>query len=154
MARQNILLEIGPLLEGHLEKSGYVLVDMRLFRDSQHQWVLEVLADRAEGGITLDECVRLNRELGDVVEASGLLQHSFVLDISSPGMDRPLVTKADFKRNIGRAVRVFLREPVEEKIEYCGEIEAVKDEGIILNTGKKTVQVPLDKINKAKQVIS
>ncbi len=154
MSRQNVLLEIQPLLEGHLEKSGYCLVDMRMFRDRQHQWVLEILADRAEGGITLDECVRLNRELGDAVEQSGLVQHGFVLDISSPGLDRPLTTKADFKRYIGRCVRVFLRESVEQKLEYCGDITAVTDENIVLNIGKKTVQIPLDKINKAKQVIS
>lgn len=154
MSRQNVLLEIEPLLKGHLEKSGYCLVDMRMFRDSQHQWVLELLADRTDGGITLDECVRLNRELGDVIEQSGLVQHGFVLDISSPGLDRPLVTKADFKRYLGRCVRVFLREPVEAKIEYCGDIAAVTDENVVLSTGKKTVQIPLDKINKAKQVIS
>ncbi|MBI5872686.1 MAG: ribosome maturation factor RimP [Candidatus Omnitrophica bacterium] len=153
MYRQESLLGIKPLLEKHLENLGFVLVDLRFYKDGQNQIVLEVLADRTEGGITLDECVRLNRELGDIVDNSGLAGQGYILDVSSPGMDRPLATEADFRRNISRRVRVFLKEAWEGRIEYCGEIVAVDETGVVLNAEKKTVRIPLDIINKAKQVI-
>ncbi len=153
MYKQESLLKIKPVLEEYLQKGGYVLVDARFFKDSQHQLVLEILADREEGGITLDECVRLNRELGDCIEQSGEIFERYILDISSPGLDRPLVTSSDFRRYIGRQIRVFLREPVEGKIEYCGDIVSATETAVQLKTGKKIIQVPLDKINKAKQVI-
>jgi len=127
---------------------------MRFFNESQHQLVLQVLADRIEGGIRLDECVRLNRELGALVDNSGELKESYILDISSPGLDRPLSTVSDFRRYINREVRFFLKEPVEGKIEHCGRVVSVDEKQVDINTGKKTIQIQLDKINKAKQVIS
>lgn len=153
MYRQEVLLKIKPLLEKHMERGGFVLVDTRFYKDNQKQTVLEVLVDRAEGGITLDECIRLNRELGDMIDSSGIVEQGYVMDISSPGVDRPLATEADFRRNIGRKVRVFLREAWEGSIEYCGDIAGTQGTGVILNIGKKTVQIPLGLINKAKQVI-
>ncbi|HAJ56705.1 MAG TPA: hypothetical protein DCL35_02920 [Candidatus Omnitrophica bacterium] len=153
MYRQEALLKIKPLLEKHLEMGGFVLVDLRFYKDKQNQIVLEVLVDRAEGGITLDECIRINRELGVMIELSGLAGQNYVFDVSSPGLDRPLSTEADFRRNIGHKVRVFLKEALEGSIEYCGDIAGVQEAGVMLNIGKKTVLVPLGLINKAKQVI-
>ncbi len=153
MHRQDVLLELKPLLEKHLDTGGYVLVDARFYRDSMGQNVLELLVDRAEGGIKLDECVRLNRELGDIIEKSALVGQNYILDISSPGMDRPLVSRADFKRNIGYKVRVFLKEAYQGKIEYCAQIAGVGEGELVLNTGEKTLKIPLGIINKAKQVI-
>ena len=87
------------------------------------------------------------------MERSGYLRQSYTLGVSSPGLDRPLVTFSDFRRVIGRQVRLFLREPVAEKIEHCGTIESVAGEQIILKTDTNTIGIPLDKVNKAKQVI-
>lgn len=153
MNKEEALLQLKPLIALHLEKSGYVLVDMRLYR-RQGELVFEILADRAEGGINLDECARLNRELGDVIEQSGAVLEAYTLDVSSPGLDRPLVTSQDFKRALRSDVRIFLREAVEGRIEYTGTIEFVKENNIGLKIKEKTIGIPLDKVNKAKRVIS
>lgn len=153
MYGEELVLKIRPLLIEHLEKGGYCLVDLRFYKNFNHEMVFEVLADRQEGGITLDECARLNKELGEIVESSGYLRQSYTLGVSSPGLDRPLVTFLDFRRVIGRQVRLFLREPVAEKIEHCGAIESVDEDKIILKTDTNTIDIPLDKVNKAKQVI-
>lgn len=155
---RDVLLEIRSLFEKRLQESGFVLVDMRFFKNQAHMTVLEVLADRPDGGITLDECGRLNRELGEMLEQSGLLGSSYTLDVSSPGMDRPLSTAADFRRSQGRDVRFFLGEPVEGKIEYCGRIEDVKETSVWVRIKdkkeEKIIEIPLQNINKAKQVIA
>lgn len=151
--REDALLRIKPALEDHLAKSGYVLVDARFTR-REGMLILEILVDRSEGGITLDECAALNRELGAMIEESGAFLERYTLDISSPGLDRPLATLADFRRTIGKDVRIFLREAVDGKIEFRGTIESADEENLTIKTGETILQIPLDKINKAKQVIS
>ncbi len=151
--REDILLKIKPHLIQHLEKNGFVLVDMRFYKNKEGQVTLEILADRASGGITLDECTRLNRELGDVIEATGYVLWPYLLDISSPGVDRPLVTAADFRRALGKDLRVFLKEMVAGKIEYRGILESCGEESIMVKEGTTTIEIPLNKVNKAKQVI-
>jgi ribosome maturation factor RimP len=153
MVKEDVFLKIRPVVEAQMEKGGFVLVDARCYKDRENQLVLEILADRADGGITMDECVRLNREVGGLLEQADFFQKRYVLDVSSPGLDRPLVTKADFRRYIGSEVRLFLKEAWEDKVEYNGEIVAVEEADIIMNTDKKTIHIPWDKINKAKQVI-
>lgn len=152
MYKEDIALKLKPLLSSHLEKSGYVLEDLRFYR-ARGELIFEILVDRVEGGISLDECGRFNRELRDMIEQSGILLEPYMLDVSSPGLDRPLVTAHDFKRAMGREVRIFLREAVEDKIEYMGHIESVSENKIVIKTKEKTVEIPLDKVNKAKQVI-
>jgi len=149
----DVVLKIRPLVCAYLEKGGYCLVDLRFYKSQNREFICEVLADRQEGGITLDECADLNRALGEMLEASGDIQESYIMDVSSPGLDRPLVIASDFKRKLGCDIRIFLKEACEGKIEYRGIVERVSDEGIILKTDIKTIVIPFNKVNKAKQVI-
>lgn len=150
--REEVLLQLKPLLIAYLEKGGYELVDLRFYR-RQNELTFELLVDRAEGGINLDEVGRINRESGEIIEQSGLILEAYTLDVSSPGLDRPLATRRDFRRAQNSEVRIFLREAVEGKIEYIGVVEFVKDDCIGLNIKEKTIEIPLDKVNKAKRVI-
>jgi ribosome maturation factor RimP len=151
--RDELLLKIRPLCVEHLERAGYVLVDMRFYRAEGGALMLEILADRAEGGINLDECAALNRALGALLEEKDLVGDRYTLDVSSPGLDRPLVTPQDFGRNKGREIRIFLRQPVGDRIEYQGHIAAVAADGLTLTTKTGNIVLPFDKVNKAKQVI-
>jgi len=152
--RYELILRIKPLFEAHLEKAGYVLVDIRFYRAQGGALILEVLTDRREGGITLDECAALSRELSGILEEHGLLAERFTLDVSSPGLDRPLVVAGDFLRAKGRKVRVFLREPVEGRTEYEGVVADVTEGEVVLATSlQTTMTLPYMKVHKAKQVI-
>ena len=153
MYKEETLLQLKPILAAHLEKGGYELVDLRFYR-TRGELVFEILIDRAEGGIRLDECARFNRECGDLIDQSGLLSEAYALEVSSPGLDRPLVTRQDFRRAQNTEVRIFLREAVEGRIEYLGFIEHVQGNIIGIKTKDKTIEIPLDKVNKAKRVIS
>ncbi|MFH0941371.1 MAG: hypothetical protein V1840_05910, partial [Candidatus Omnitrophota bacterium] len=105
------------------------------------------------GGINLAECARFNAELGAIAEDNASISARYTLEVSSPGTDRPLVTVADFKRVIGRKVRVFLKEPFDSKIEHLGSVESVGADAISIKTENKTIKIPLEKVNRAKQVI-
>jgi ribosome maturation factor RimP len=152
-----ILLRIRPIAEAYLGRAGYVLVDMRFYRRPGAPAVLEILVDKAEGGISLDECSSLNRELGDILEAEGFLSQAYVLDVSSPGLDRPLATAGDFRRARGRQVRFFLKELVEGKLEHCGTVDDISDDTVTIRVtdkkGSRAIAISLANINKAKQAI-
>ena len=153
MAYHDTLLKVKAAVAPHLESAGYVFVDLRLYRDQGGRQVLEVLADRPDGGITLGECGALSREIGGFLEQEGTLMGRYLLDVSSPGIDRPLVLAADFRRAKGRRIRVFLSAPVEERIEHCGILEDVGESALCLALDDIKVEIPYDKINKAKQVV-
>ncbi len=150
---EDVLLKLRPFFSAHLEKQGFILVDMRFYRNNEGALILEVLADRSEGGVNLAECARFNIELGDIAEENASVSARYTLEVSSPGIDRPLVILPDFRRVIGRKVRVFLKEPYDGKIEYLGSVESVGADAILIKTENKTINIPLEKVNRAKQVV-
>jgi ribosome maturation factor RimP len=152
--REDILLKVKPEFEANLARSGYILVDLRFYKNQIGALILEILVDRAEGGITLDECTALNRELSAILENDNApLDFRYTMDVSSPGLDRPLKTAADFRRTQGRDMMVFLNVALEGKVELRGILESVTDEEIHIKTNQKSIAIPLDKVNRAKQVI-
>ena len=135
---------------------GYELVDLTLSQ-SRKGIALRFLVDRPAGGISLQDCAMLNERLGEFLDEAGILEKSYVLEVSSPGADRPLAGEKDFLRACGRRVRVFLKEPIKEKIEIEGVVDGVQNNCLILKAGTAQcavpAQIPLNQIKKAKQVI-
>ncbi len=148
-----LLEKIQQLSVPLLAAAGIELVDVCTRRQGR-QTVIEILVDKPRGGITLDECARLNREIGDAVEVQNIMMDSYFLEVASPGLDRPLKTKKDFERVLHRPVRLILLERVGEKGEYIGEILEVNDQGVVIATQQGNLAVPFEKINVAKQHIT
>ncbi|KPK99611.1 MAG: hypothetical protein AMJ90_09225 [candidate division Zixibacteria bacterium SM23_73_2] len=140
--------EIKRMLLPLIQKQGYELVDLKL-KGSGPPSVLRIYVDKA-GGITLDECARLSKKLSDYLDLEDLINHRYTLEVSSPGLDRPLVTEGDFRRKIGEQVKVFLKSPLDEKTKLEGKIVDFKDGKVFLNKGKEVEVIPLEKIQKAK----
>jgi ribosome maturation factor RimP len=151
--REDILLKIKPEFESILRRGGYVLVDLRFYKNQLGALILEVLVDRAEGGITLDECTALSRELSALLDQDSALDFRYAMDVSSPGLDRPLRVAADFRRAMGRRLRVFFAEPVDGRIELEGVLERASEEEIIIKINQESMVIPMHKVNRAKQVI-
>ncbi len=134
------------------EEMSVELVDMRMRRYGG-QTTLEILVDKRSGGITVAECSVLNRKIGEALEVASVFAGPYMLEVSSPGIDRPLRTKNDFLRTLKREVRIFLSQPVANRIEYEGTIEKVEDDRVIVNVDEEFITIPLSNINKAKQII-
>ena len=147
-----LLEKIQELTLTILAVSGNELVDISSRRQGR-QTVIEILVDKLNGGITIDECSRINREIGNAIEAQNLISESYLLEVSSPGLDRPLKTRRDFERILHRQARLILKERVGERGEYTGEILEVNDQGVTIATKQGSLAVPFEKINVAKQHI-
>ncbi len=144
--------QVLAIAEEYLKAQGLELVDI-ICRYEGRDLFLRILADRPEGGINMDECAMINKELGAVLEEKNIVQERYILEVSSPGLDRPLKTRGDFNRNLNSKAKFFLNEPINEKIEWDGIIKVAAENEILVDINGTEVAIPLSKINKAKLLI-
>lgn len=152
MDRQTIINELKSIIGDYLKIRGLDLVDL-IYRYEGRGLFLRILVDKPEGGISLDECAGLNNEIGSILDEKDILQEKYILEVSSPGVDRPLVTKSDFLRCINKKVRIFLRESIDGKMELEGLIIKVEDDSVYIDIEGNILEIPLSKITKAKRVV-
>ena len=152
MDKQELISELRGIFEEYLAQQGLELVDLLCHHDGGGL-LLRILIDRPDGGISLGECAQMNSEFGRLLDEKNLISGRYVLEVSSPGLDRPLRTKADFARCVGRRIHVFLSEPIAGKLELQGIIVQVDEAAVELDREGEIVAVPLEKINKARQII-
>lgn len=125
-----LVRKVREALAKALEGQGLELVDLTWRREAPGM-VLKFLVDKP-GGITVDECADLNQMIADILDAKGLIQERYLLEISSPGLDRELKTKRHFDRELGRLVRVKTRRPIEGGSAHVGTLREVDRKMIVI----------------------
>jgi ribosome maturation factor RimP len=144
--------KIAPLVED----DGLEIVELKFFEGGPAS-VLRIYVDKA-GGVTVDQCANLSRKISDFLDIEDLIPSRYKLEVSSPGLDRPLFSGADFKRKIGERVKVFLKEEVSGRMELVGKIKNLEEENLLLliespasrlDEGAEEI-IPLKKVVKAK----
>ena len=135
-----------------VEQTGLELVELSL-RGSSRRRLLRVDIDRpGPQGVDIDDCQRVSGALGEILENDELLDDSYVLEVSSPGLDRPIVTADDFRRNTGRRVVVRTRASVGGKREWKGILRSLADEQVQLQDDEiGEVTIGVDNIESARQ---
>lgn len=152
MDRYELAEKLREMTGRYLESRNLELVDL-IYRYEGSDLFLRVLADTPEGNISLDECASINAELGAMLDSVEGLNQRYILEVSSPGLDRPLSSLKDFRRCMNRKARFFLKEQVNGKIEWEGIISKVEDEKVFVDIDGMVLEIEIGKINKAKQVI-
>jgi len=125
------------------EKHGMELVDVEFVKEAGN-WYLRVFIDKPEG-IGLDDCQVVSGELGKVLDERDPIPQNYMLEVSSPGLERPLKKDKDFKRYEGRKVRVHTFAPWNGKKEFIGELAGLRGNEIVLLTDGETLAIPRDK---------
>lgn len=143
--------EIKQLIEPFLKAEGIELVE-GVCRKEKGSMVLRLLVDK-EGGINLGQCSALNRRISRALEESILISEPYILEVSSPGLTRPLQSPSDFRRAIGKRVKVVLSSNVEGREVWIGDVTEVNHKNVAIKTKDKKVEIPLDKIVRAKKEI-
>lgn len=122
-------------------------------RTSGPRWQVTVYIDRASGGVTIDDCERVSRALEEPLDA--LIEHSYELEVSSPGIDRPLHTRAHYERAIGKPIEVRLRSPREGQRVLTGWVQGIANGTLLLqNSQGETVQIPFTDVHHAQVIES
>ena len=145
-----VVQEVTELLDPVLEEMGFELVDVE-FLSKQGRWVLQLFID-TEGGVTIDDCARVSREIGDLIDVRDIIDHEYVLEVSSPGIDRPLKKPKDFLWACGRKVRIRTKEPVDGRQNFTGMLENVEGDVITLDVDGMAVSLTMGKLEKANLV--
>ncbi|MGH7965896.1 MAG: ribosome maturation factor RimP [Candidatus Binatia bacterium] len=130
MAIQDIVRQIEALAAPLVEEENIELWGVD-FRQEAGRWVLRLALDR-EGGVTLDELTRVHRQLSDLLDAHDLVPWRYVLEVSSPGLNRPLLRPSHYQRYLGNQVRIHTRGAPHERRVFVGTLCEVTETGISL----------------------
>lgn len=110
------------LLAPIVEANGFELVDVEYVKEVG-EWYLRGYIDKP-GGITVNDCEVVSRAFSDKLDEHDFIEDSYIMEISSPGLDRPLKKDKDFERNIGKMVELRTYRPIEKQKEFCGVLAA------------------------------
>lgn len=140
------------LLEPTVIGLGYELVDVELAQDGGES-VLRVYIDHPDG-ITVDDCGKVSRQLSALLDVEDPIAGNYNLEISSPGLDRPLVRREDFERFAGEMVKVKMHQPVLGRRNFSGRLVGVQGDMIVVEVDKESYDLRLDDIERARLVPS
>jgi ribosome maturation factor RimP len=133
----------GPLISDE----GMELVDVEYRRESKG-WVLRLYLDK-EGGVTLDDCTRISQEVGRSLDVEDLIQIPYTLEVSSPGLSRPLKTEKDFMKYRHRLIKVKTLDPIQNRRQFKGKLLGVSTNQIEIEVEGGIFQIPLSNVAKA-----
>ncbi len=145
------LQTLKTVIEPVAQSRGYELVDVE-WKTEQGQAVLRVFVDR-EGGVSLDGCAEISRDLSPALDVSDAIPSAYTLEVSSPGLNRPLTKESDFRRFVGKRARIRTRHGVEgDRRNFSGRLVATSEGKVKIDVGDRTFEVPVDDVEKANLV--
>ncbi len=136
------------LLEGYLASVGYEVLLIEFLRN-QKGWVLRIFID-TESGVTIEDCSRVSELIEPLLDVEDIIKISYSLEVSSPGLNRPLRKLEHFKKVIGETVKVVLSEPVEgNRKNFKGKLLKAEDDLITVKTENEIFEIEIKNIKKA-----
>jgi len=144
-----VIEKVQEFVEALLPSLGLELVEIQ-YRQEGEGWVLRLFIDGPDG-IGIDQCTKVSREVSFFLDVEDLVPHSFTLEVSSPGLERPLRSAADFERFKGKKARVRLRHPLDGQKVFVGLIGESDELGFdLLVEDGETTRFLMDQVRKAR----
>ncbi len=145
MSRLKEQLEQGvkPLIK----ESGFELVDLEI-KGGGPSSIVRIYIDK-EKGVSVEDCAQISQRVSDYLDSEDLIPSRYTLEVSSPGLDRPLTKEDDFNRKKGEMIKIFTRDPQDQHNGLQGEIIEFKQSSLYLKTDSETISIPGEVILKA-----
>ncbi len=147
LAEELVLAQARPLAEALCDAEGLELVQVQ-YRRERGGRILRLFIDKA-GGVTLEDCASVSRELGDLLDVHLPDLGPYHLEVSSPGPNRPLAREEDFERFRGQQARIRTRCAINGQKNFSGVLEGLSGQTVRMNTGRTKIAIPIDTISKA-----
>lgn len=144
--------DLRSLLEPAVNVLGCELVAIEhVARGGRRGQLLRIYIDR-EGGVTLDDCERVSHQVSGVLDVEDVIRGSYVLEVSSPGLDRPLVAERDFERFSGAVIRARTDTPINGQRNFKGTLHGLRGSDVVMEVDGREVALPLERIERARLV--
>jgi len=150
--------KIASIVEPLIENMGYQLVRIKMIGGDHN--ILQIMAEKEDGTLVISDCSKISRVLSPVMDIEDLISDKYRLEVSSPGIDRPLVRIIDFERNIGLEAKIELREILADRKNFRGLIEGTQDNEVLLKMEidgydeRQIIGIPFEKISLAKLIMT
>ena len=151
MGKAPITQSVTELIEPGLLAKGLELLDIE-FKKEGKNWVLRIYIDR-EGGVTLEDCQKVSRLAGDLIEVEDVIEPVYTLEVSSPGLNRVLKKEKDFLKYSGKKINIQCHAPMDGRKKFAGILTDFIDQSIHLKVDGKQHTIPLNLVAKANLVI-
>ena len=138
MAKKDYESRTEAMLMPIVEAKGFELVDVEWVKEGAN-WYLRAYIDK-ENGITVDDCEEVSRALSDLLDEEDFISENYILEVSSPGLDRPLKKEKDFARSIGKDVEVKLFKAINKEKEFYGILSAYDESSVTITTEEQKEQ--------------
>lgn len=122
------------------------------YRPHSESALLRIFIEK-ESGISVDDCAKVSRQVGAVLDVEDLIPVAYILEVSSPGIDRVLFSKNQYEQYLGQAAKIRTRTPVEERRNFRGNLEEVTDSHVSILVDNKRYDIPFDVIDRTRLVI-
>ena len=143
-----LIEEIWSLLEPVIVSEGMEIVEIEYRRESVG-WVLRIYIDN-EKGVSVDDCAAISRTAGDVLDVADLIRNSYHLEVSSPGLDRPLRRWEHFRKYIGDIVEIRTISPLQSRRNFKGLLREASPDQIVIESEGKSHTIPLALVERAR----
>lgn len=149
MGKEGLLIRIERLIKPILLSEGMELVDLEFSRQGK-RWYLRIYLDK-KGGVTLRDCEHISHQVERVLDVEDLIPQSYVLEVSSPGLDRPLKKREDYLRYRGRLIKFSTSTAIQGRKNFVGTLKEMKEDVVWVELkGGELLQVPWPEIVKAR----
>ncbi|OQX81905.1 MAG: hypothetical protein B6D56_01065 [Candidatus Omnitrophica bacterium 4484_70.1] len=135
-----------------LNKEGLEMIEFKIFY-SQGRFTIRSVVDYSQGGVTLDMCAKMNKQVFSFLEKENILGEDFVVEVNSPGIDRLLKESKDFQRVKGRKILLWLKKPFLEKSFWEGRVVEAGGEELSLEVKDKKIDIPFSLVKCGRQKI-
>jgi ribosome maturation factor RimP len=148
----DIVEQVKVLVKPVLDERGIELVEV-VYTSEKGKRVLRTFIDKP-GGVTLDDCRCVSRELGTILDVEDIIQHSYSLEVSSPGLDRPLKGEKDFLNALGKKVNIRTKEALKGRRNFKATIDCVIEGKVIITDSEgRNWKIEMENIEKARREV-
>ncbi|MGD9293851.1 MAG: ribosome maturation factor RimP [Roseobacter sp.] len=152
IAKAAIDRRLAEIITPMIEDMGFELVRVRLM--SGKTTTLQIMADKPEGGIEVDDCAELSQAIGAVLDVEDPILDEYTLEVSSPGIDRPLTRLKDFETFEGYEAKIETAEMIDGRRRFKGQLAGVDGDEVLINVAEGTIGLKFDWLSDAKLVLT
>ncbi|HHV63515.1 MAG TPA: ribosome maturation factor RimP [Peptococcaceae bacterium] len=144
---KSVLKQVKKIVEPIIAEMNLELVDVEYVKEGAH-WYLRIYIDK-DGGVDIDDCAAVSHKIDEALERVDLIPQAYMLEVSSPGIERPLKKREDYEKYRGELISVYSTQPFEGYTCFTGYLKGLEDNKVVLEYEGQQIAIPLELVEKA-----